>query len=99
VIVTITNLGTVASRVTVSNAYGHDDAVIRLLRPGQSTRQQWRLNDSFGWYDLSVVTDTDPSFFRRLAGHLENGHDSVSDPAFSGRRRDGRAIIVSDANI
>jgi phospholipase C len=32
--------------------------------------------------DLSVVTDADPGFLRRLAGHLESGRDSVSDPAF-----------------
>jgi phospholipase C len=81
VILTITNLGSVASRVTVANAYGNDDAVTRQLSPGQSVRQQWQLKDSYGWYDLSIVTDSDSSFFRRLAGHLENGRDSVSDPA------------------
>ena len=77
----IINLGSVASRVTVANAYGNDDPITRSLAPGQSVRQQWQLKDSFGWYDLSVVTDSDPSFFRRLAGHPENGRDSVSDPA------------------
>jgi hypothetical protein len=82
VILTITNLGTLAARVTVSNAYGNDRAVTRLLRPGHSDRQRWELKKSFGWYDLSVVTDADPGFLRRLAGHLENGRDSVSDPAF-----------------
>jgi phospholipase C len=82
VVVIITNLGKRATRVTVENAYGDDDAVTRLLRPGQSDRQRWNLKKSFGWYDLSVVADGDPSFLRRLAGHLENGRDSVSDPPF-----------------
>jgi phospholipase C len=81
VMLTITNLGSVASRVTVANASGDDQPITRLLRPGQSVRQQWQLKDTFSWYDLSVVTDTDPGFLRRLAGHLENGRDSVSDPA------------------
>jgi len=81
VILTITNLGKVASRVTVANAYGDDHAITRLLRPGHSDRQRWHLKKSFGWYDLSVVADTDSGFLRRLAGHLENGRDSVSDPA------------------
>jgi len=71
----------VPSRVTVANAYGHDQALTRLLRPGESDRQRWHLKNSFGWYDLSVVASTDPGFLRRLAGHLENGRDSVSDPA------------------
>jgi phospholipase C len=82
VVLMLTNLGKVAVRVTVSNAYGHDRALTRLLRPGQSDRQRWELKKTFGWYDLSVVTDSDPGFLRRLAGHLENGRDSVSDPAF-----------------
>jgi len=81
IVLTITNLGTAPSRVTVSNAYGHDHAVTRSLRPGESDRQRWHLKKSFGWYDLSVVATTDPGFLRRLAGHLENGRDSVSDPA------------------
>ena len=40
-VLVITNLGRVASRVTVANAYD-DDSVARLLRPGQSVRTQWR---------------------------------------------------------
>ena len=78
---TITNLGKLASRITVSNAYGNDHPVSSLLRPGHSDHQRWHLKKSFGWYDLSVVTDADPGFLRRLAGHLENGRDSGSDPA------------------
>ena len=82
IVLTITNIGTVPSRVTVANGYGHDRAVTRSLRPGESDRQRWHLKKSSGWYDLSVVASTDPGFLRRLAGHLENGRDSVSDPAF-----------------
>jgi hypothetical protein len=33
---------------------------------------------------LTITADADPDFLRRFAGHLENGHDSVSDPAFGG---------------
>ena len=39
---------------------------------------------TFGWYDLTIATDADSTFLRRIAGHLENGEDSVSDPAFGG---------------
>jgi phospholipase C len=34
-----------------------------------------------GWYDVSVTADADPAYLRRLAGHVETGHDSISDPA------------------
>lgn len=31
-----------------------------------------------GWYDLVITTAEDPSFQRRLTGHLENGTLSVT---------------------
>jgi phospholipase C len=39
------------------------------------------LHKSFGWYDLKVRVDSDASFQRQLAGHVETGKPSVSDPA------------------
>jgi phospholipase C len=39
------------------------------------------LHHSFGWYDLTVQVDSDESFHRQLAGHVETGRDSVTDPA------------------
>ena len=66
----------------VDNAYG-DRTVVTVDVPAGASRDHVRpVSSSFGWYDLSVVTDADPGFLRRLAGHLENGRDSVSDPAF-----------------
>jgi phospholipase C len=88
VILRITNLGRVACRVTVTNVYDHG-SVTHVLRPGQSFRERWSLESSFGWYDLSVEVDTDDSFLRRLAGHVESGRDSASDPALGGLRRIG----------
>jgi phospholipase C len=88
-VLVITNLGRVASRVTVANAYD-DDSVARVLRPGQRVHTQWSLKSSFGWYDLVVEADTDQRFLRRLAGHVEDGRDSASDPAIGdmGRAND-----------
>ena len=40
----------------------------------------WSLEATGGWYDLIVTCDTDPDFVRRLAGRLETGRDSVTDP-------------------
>ena len=53
-----------------------------VLRPGQSFHKRLSLRSSFGWYDVTVEADTDRNFLRRLAGHVENGRDSASDPAF-----------------
>jgi phospholipase C len=80
VVLVVTNLGRVSCQVTVANAYGND-AVARTLRPGQTVHTRWSLRSSFGWYDLVVQTDTDSDVLRRLAGHVENGRGSASDPA------------------
>jgi phospholipase C len=41
----------------------------------------WPLEQSFGWYDLTVTVESDPGFRQQLAGHVETGKASVSDPA------------------
>lgn len=32
------------------------------------------------WYDFSVSEAGSPNFKKRYAGHVETGHDSMSDP-------------------
>ncbi len=68
--------------MAIANAYD-GNTLERSLLPGQSTTTVWDLESSFGWYDLSITETSDPSFARRLAGHVETGKESVSDPAFS----------------
>jgi phospholipase C len=43
-----------------------------------------RLDEFFGWYDLIVTVAGDSTFNYRLAGHVETGQDSFSDPALGG---------------
>jgi len=80
IVLRVTNLGRVPTRVRITNAYDNDRAR-RTLRPGQTFDTRWSLTSTFGWYDLVVESESDPEFLRRLAGHLENGQDSASDPA------------------
>jgi phospholipase C len=46
--------------------------------------QYCRLERQFGWYDLVVTVAQDPGFVYRLAGHVESGADSATDPAIGG---------------
>jgi len=48
------------------------------LNPGQSQVHKLRLRD--GWYDVSLTGDLDPTYARRLVGHLEDGQPSLSQP-------------------
>jgi phospholipase C len=37
--------------------------------------------DTHGWYDVTIMSSGDGAFVRQLAGHVENGRTSISDPA------------------
>lgn len=76
----IRNEGANPEKVSVSDAYS-GKAHTRLLHPHDSIEYVGELHRSFGWYDLTVRVDSDASFQRQLAGHLETGRHSVSDPA------------------
>jgi phospholipase C len=85
---TLTNQGSTAIRLTVAaNAYTHQAPHTYLVGPGMSVEDNWPLKESLGWYDLSVTTDASPAFLRRLAGRVETGRPSVSDPAIAAPTR------------
>jgi phospholipase C len=53
----------------------------RLDVPAGSTRNvAWWTAPRSGWYDLTLTVEGDPSFVRRLVGHIENGRPTVSSP-------------------
>ncbi|MGV9303337.1 phosphocholine-specific phospholipase C [Nonomuraea sp. NPDC003727] len=52
---------------------GRRDAAVA---PGERTVISW--DTTSGWYDLRLTVAEDPSFHRRLMGHLENGRAGVS---------------------
>jgi phospholipase C len=75
----VTNRGTAACTVSLVNAYT-GEAMTHWLDRGQSIRKRWQLSASHGWYDLMIHVDNDGGFQQRLAGHIETGRDSASDP-------------------
>jgi phospholipase C len=54
------------------------------LPAGGSAKRTWKLAQSSGWYDLSIRAASQPRFLERLAGRVETGRDSLSDPAMHG---------------
>ncbi|MEY4580246.1 MAG: hypothetical protein RL701_4949 [Pseudomonadota bacterium] len=75
----IKNVGSSAATLTVWDAYEERKSA-RRLRPGEHITQTYDLDASHGWYDLTIKVDHDASFVQQLAGHLETGADSASDP-------------------
>jgi phospholipase C len=83
--VVIRNDGSSDEKVSIFDAYSGKTRTY-LLHPHDSITYASRLQESFGWYDLTVRADSDASFERQLAGHVETGRPSVTDPAI------GRAV-------
>jgi len=75
----IHNHGSSAERVKVTDAYSSKTTTQQVQPHGTFTHYS-ELHKSFGWYDFTVQADSDASFQRQLAGHIETGRDSVSDP-------------------
>jgi phospholipase C len=55
--------------------------------PGESVGKYWSLGGTSGWYDLTLAVEGDSGFARQLAGHVETGRDSFSDPAIGAERK------------
>jgi phospholipase C len=73
------NSGRMAADCVITAAAHRDDGPWPLrLAPGASEEKVFALNASEGWYDFTVRGPG--GLLRRLAGHLENGVASLSDP-------------------
>ena len=70
------------AQVTITDAYTNEKTVHK-LHPGQPLALHWSLVKTYGWYDLTLEVDSDPSFQQRIAGHIETGKDSTTDPAIA----------------
>ncbi len=79
----ISNRGSHNVRVGVVNGY-RSRGMNSVLGPGDTDSKSWSLKATGGWYDLTITVENDPHFEYRLAGHMENGEDSISDPAMGG---------------
>lgn len=69
--------------LTVRDAY-HRRQTTLSLRPGETEHKTWSLDHAHGWYDLTVSATGDPHLHHHFAGHIENGKDSITDPALGG---------------
>lgn len=53
------------------------------VEPGETDERTFELHSTFGWYDFIVEVESDPSFRYQLAGHVETGEESSTDPAIA----------------
>ena len=77
----MTNYGSATVRLTVTDAYGKDRPTTHVLKPGAKVVTSVNTRKGNNWYDISVASDRDPAFLRRLCGHVETGRAGTTDPA------------------
>jgi phospholipase C len=75
----VTNSATTAAQLTLTSAYDDRQSHVT-IRPGSTVTVPAPSAFGTGWYDVSVTSAGNPQYLRRLAGHVENGSPSVSDP-------------------
>ncbi|WP_144145925.1 phosphocholine-specific phospholipase C [Paraburkholderia sp. BCC1884] len=75
------NVGSARCQFTIVNAYDTGNVIKHAVRGGDTEQLYLDLRNAHGWYDLAITVDTDASFVRRFAGHVETGKSSMSDPA------------------
>ncbi|MGH8173551.1 MAG: alkaline phosphatase family protein, partial [Rhodanobacteraceae bacterium] len=65
-----------------ANHYSDAAPESHTVAAGTSIDIAWPLAASAHWYDITLTSDHDDWYKRRLAGHIETGQPSTSDPAF-----------------
>ncbi|SPL69286.1 phosphocholine-specific phospholipase C [Acinetobacter stercoris] len=82
VYVDLINTGIKDVEFSISPLAYRADAPLKIsVKAGQTITQHWKLQESRQWYDFAVTSGNDLKFYRRFAGRVETGQDSVSDPA------------------
>ncbi|MFI5706904.1 phosphocholine-specific phospholipase C [Kribbella sp. NPDC051620] len=77
---TLTNSSAQDVIFTLTNSYDGRPKRLKVLK-GRTSQYKLNIHHSKQWYDVSVVADTDSTFLRRFAGHVETGEAGISDPA------------------
>ena len=69
--------------VSAEGPHGFSKDIV--LKPGELL--EYIMGTEQGWYDVSVRCSADPTWLRRLAGRIETGQDSITDPLMGGAAR------------
>ncbi|KFL91860.1 Phospholipase C [Acetobacter malorum] len=79
VILSLQHPGQTARMLRIEDGYNHARHTVT-VPPGAVTATSWLLAASDNWYDLAVYDAHDGSLLMQLAGHMENGKPSRTDP-------------------
>jgi phospholipase C len=94
----IQNRGSSAAKVSILDAYSGQTQT-QLVQPQQAVTYVSQLQASFGWYDFTVRVHSDAAFQRQLAGHVETGRASVTDPAIAGGAPQAAEVVPQAVEV
>jgi hypothetical protein len=75
----IKNRGRSGAKVHVYDAYRRQ-TIVQFIGEGDEWKRHFPLAGSFGWADLTVQVGDDGTFVHRVAGQVETGDESATDP-------------------
>src|SRR5262249_12248418 len=75
----VANNSSRTAKVSILDKYS-GTSVDYVIKPNTAASDPRSLHATYNWYDLVITVDTEPSLEYQLAGHVEDGKDSVSDP-------------------
>ena len=75
------NPGQSAAEITIADSYNPSKPVNVTIPAGKRLTRAWTCGKQGNWYDLVVRFKTQEAYLRRLAGRIETGKHSISDPA------------------
>jgi len=82
----VANFGTLPATLRIRDNYT-GESWGGALSPDDVLQRERPCARHFGWYDFVITSAEDEAFRWQFAGHIENGRESISDPAL------GRSVI------
>ncbi len=76
------NHGASAVDVRITDIYTGSVHTVH-LKAGETATKYSERHQTFGWYDFVVEVESDSTFVWQLAGHVETGEESRTDPAIA----------------
>jgi phospholipase C len=82
--ITLSGVNRSSQSVTVRLTNGYTGAVLSGdVAAGETGERTFPLHGTHGWYDFIVEVVQDPTFRYQIAGHVETGRESRTDPAIA----------------
>jgi len=80
-LISLNNDGPAAKTFVISDPAYRRPVLRKVVRPGATERLVIDLKKAGGWYDTKVRLEGEPHYVCQFAGRVENGNESVTDPA------------------